>query len=207
MLAKYNLFHFIVFLDTGAPTNIMSYDTYIRYFNREPLILEDSYPDLSDLHGNSLGVKGRITLPFVFANTELLEEVYIVGSGTLPGHLLMGFPTMLKNKIVLDNGNDAVGICSNFVEYYKPVSTNTYNFRKRSKSDIERKNVKGSGNKLNCVERNTTFNLSVKKDVILESSTVHFITCRTHKRANDTFAITLPEIEKNRGKRNCKSNE
>ena len=80
--------------------------------------------------------KGEFLLPFIFANTELIEEMFIIGSGTLPGPLLMGFPAMIKNKIVLDNGNDAVGIVSNFVEFYKLVGINTYNFRERSTSEI-----------------------------------------------------------------------
>ena len=88
----------IIFVDSGSPQNLISFSNYRKYFSHLPL-KSVRHPPIADLHGNKLTIKGSISIEFLMNDLVWQEEVMVVENVKVCGHILLGFPAMLRNKI------------------------------------------------------------------------------------------------------------
>ena len=123
ILGKYHHHSFTIFLDSGSPKNIVSDQTYDRYFNSIPLTFH-SLPPLSGIGGQSLNLRGRFTLPLEINGQIIYEEFMVMENISLAGQLLMGFPAMLRNKMVIDTIKDGVFMNTHFQKFHRTTSLN-----------------------------------------------------------------------------------
>ena len=144
VMGRYNRYHIIVFFDTGAPTNLMSVQTYEAYFAHLPLIQDEESLSLYDIQGGSLNVKGIVKLEFEMAGVPIVEDIIVVNNIQLAGHILFGFPAIVRNQIIIDPTRDGIHIEDRFLEFYKPVSFWVYDV---NSSKVESNNVKTQSEK------------------------------------------------------------
>ena len=126
-LAKYNIYHVVIFYDTGAPGNLMSKRTYDSFFSHIELLPSDDEKELSDIQGGALKMVGKISMDVTIAGIEFTEEIVVVDGISLPGHLLIGFPAMMRNRIVIDPVQDGVVIKGKVQHFYRPGVNWVYN--------------------------------------------------------------------------------
>ena len=125
ILATYNRYDFIIFLDTGAPKNLMSDDTYRKYFKHIELQKTEDL-GLCDIQGGGLKVIGKIMLDFEIAGIQVTEEIFVSEGIQLAGQILLGFPAIVRHQIKIDPTVDGVIIQGRRQAFYKPGLVQAY---------------------------------------------------------------------------------
>ena len=210
-LGKYRTFHFVIFFDSGAPTNLVSLEVYNKYFNHVELLQDNETPPLADINGGPLKVKGKILLTFELAGTSITEEVIVAENVSLAGHILIGFPAMVRNQIILDTSRNGVTVNGNLVEFYKPVVFSSYNISTVPKVQFKSNEIPKQSKPKPCTVANinmsleqrlglnTVQSINLRKRIRLKAGQTAYVKCKVSHKIMDSYAITLPEEEKVKG--------
>ena len=125
-LATHRKSNLVVFYDTGAPGNLVSLQTYTTLFNHLPLNSENVDQYMCDINGNKLDCVGCINLTLMIASATFDIEVNVIRGINIPGHLLIGYPAMVRNHMLIDTVRDGVVIGDYIQPFYRAEDHNVH---------------------------------------------------------------------------------
>ena len=201
VMGKMDRKNILIFFDSGSPENLISEETYFKYFIHDKLYKKTmcSLP-LQDIQGKVMTIVGYTVINFSIGNINFNEEFAVVRNLTLIGQLLCGHPFMEKNDIVLYPRQREISITRQIFPYIRNYSnsdkrTNFHCHKPLDFKDCHTENpgkVEGQLNEM--LKKNKVVPISCSHKITLLPQHTAVIKCKLKSGLNGKSCITLPEF-------------